>query len=353
MPEKQKRLKKYSREKPENLPKRQITDRSIEIIDVIERYKFLPTSLIVRLVEGYQRNIERHLQNLYHQGFINRFAFQSAGYPSEFIYYLDNKEALNLLVNHGRDKENLDFELVQRNKEKAYYLITKSKSTAEIQGRLMFLSHELMISRFHFLLEMACRKSEGKIKLLGFYQGAQLWHSIEAPKVSFDREGNMRELSELEKLPHRPDAFFALHFPNREGEKTDYYFYEADRKTSNSTKHNKKLRSHFHYIVKHKKHIEDYGIKRIKAVLIESINSHWADHLRTSARHPIVSGSKPSPLFYFTTSEIFEQKIPQVIKGIEREIPKFLKEPELILKNIWATPLDDDERPDFKSLIEN
>ncbi len=71
MPEpKRQRLKKYSREAPENLPPRRITPRSIEIIDIIRHYKFIPTSMIVRLVDGDIRTTERHLQNLYHQGLV-------------------------------------------------------------------------------------------------------------------------------------------------------------------------------------------------------------------------------------------------------------------------------------------
>jgi hypothetical protein len=38
------RLKKYSRNRSENLPPRRITNRSIEIIDIIYRYWFMPTS---------------------------------------------------------------------------------------------------------------------------------------------------------------------------------------------------------------------------------------------------------------------------------------------------------------------
>lgn len=349
----QKRLKKYSREKTENLPNRRINERSLKIIETIHRYNFLPSSLIVRLIEGNHRITKRHLQNLYHQGFINRFAFPTIGFPSEFIYYIDDVRALKLLVNHGYESETIDFELVRRNKEKNYHLITKAKHTAELQGHFLFLAHELMISRFHYLLEMACRKSKGKVKLLGFFQGTKIWNRTTAPKVSIDKDGYLRELEETEKLPHRPDAFFALHFPEREGEKTDYYFYEADRKTTNITKHNRKLRSHFYYIVKHKQHIEDYGVKRIKGVLIESIKGDWANHLRRGARHPLVSGSKPSPLFYFTTSEFFEQKKDQLIEGQKKEIDRFLDEPEMIFQRIWASPLDDDDNPNFKSLIED
>lgn len=90
-----------------------------------------------------------------------------------------------------------------------------SREMIKKQGRLMHLHHELMISRFHFMLERACEKSNGKIRLLGFYQGSALWNTIEVPKISYDHEGNMKELEESEVLPYRPDAFFALYFSDR------------------------------------------------------------------------------------------------------------------------------------------
>jgi hypothetical protein len=37
---------------------------------------------------------------------------------------------------------------------------------------------------------------------------------------------------------------------------------------------------------------------------------------------------------------------------VEKEIPIYLEKPELVFGKIWATPLDDDERPDFQSLID-
>ncbi len=352
--EKGKRLKKYSRERTENLPPRRLTTRSIEIIGIIERYKFIPTSSIVRLVDGDMRTTERHLQNLYHQGLVNRFAFPSTFYPTEFIYYLDDKRALALLVNNGYDAEKLDAEIVKRNREKRYSEITMSREMIKMQGRLMHLHHELMISRFHFMLEKACNRSKGKVELLGFYQGSALWNQIEVVKVSYDASGKMIELDETETLPHRPDAFFALYFPNRAGEdRAQYFFYEADRKNTSIKKFNKKLRAHFHYVVKQKKHVADYGVKRIRAVLVESIEDHWTNELRLHARHPIVAGKKPSPLFWFTTSDIiFERKTSVRIKGAEKEIPVYLEKPELVFGRIWATPTDDDEKPNFQSLIE-
>jgi hypothetical protein len=114
----------------------------------------------------------------------------------------------------------------------------------------------------------------------------------------------------------------------------------------------KKLRAHFHYIVKQKKHAAEYGVNRIRAVLVESIQDYWTNQLRLHARHPLVSGAKPSPLFWFTTADaVFEQSVSVKVKNVEKEIPAFLDQLELVFGKIWATP-DDDERPDFKSLIE-
>lgn len=121
---------------PDRLPPREITDRSIEIISFIERYKFLPTSFVCALAGGNKRITQRHLQSLYHKGFINR-----VGNPGEFIYYIDDTRSLTLLVNSGADRETLDFEGVKRNKEKAYSDINFGTRIDDMQGSLMHLLH--------------------------------------------------------------------------------------------------------------------------------------------------------------------------------------------------------------------
>ena len=113
----QQRLPKFGRE-PSALARRRITERSIAIIDAIHRYQILPTSLIVRLVPGDGRQTQQHLQMLFHRGLINRFAFPKIGNPSEFHYYLDNAQALDLLAEQGREAGQLDYEAARRNKEK-------------------------------------------------------------------------------------------------------------------------------------------------------------------------------------------------------------------------------------------
>lgn len=350
---KRRRLKKYTREKPENLPNRRITPRSIAIIDVINRYRLIPTSMIVRLIAGDVRTTQRHLQNLYHRGLINRFAFPMTYHPSEFNYYLDAKPALNLLRDSGYVVDDHDFEVVRNNREKRYSEITVGKELVKFQGRLMHLHHELMISRFHYMLEKASLDSGGKVELLGFYQGSRLWNEIEVAKVTCNSYGEVKVSIETETLPHRPDAFFGLFFPDRTGgNQTSYFFYEADRKTTSIRKMQRKLRTHFHYVVKQKRNASDYGVDRIRAVLIESTDARWTDNLRIGARHPIVSGSKPSTLFWFTASDkVFEKHKTRNINGVAREVPRYLDQPDVVLSKIWATS-EQDEDSEFLSLNE-
>lgn len=85
----------------------------------------------------------------------------------------------------------------------------------------------------------------------------------------------------------------------------------ADRKTTDSKSFRQKLRAHFHFIAKHRAHYQKNQVGRIRAVLIETLDGKWAMELRETAKHPLVSGNTPTPLFWFTTSELFtkEQEI--------------------------------------------
>src|SRR2546429_8389208 len=75
-----------------------ITDRDLDIIEVILRYRFSPTSELVRLVRGNENVTYRRLRRLWEAGLINRFSFPGIRTHSEFIYFLDNRQTLELLV---------------------------------------------------------------------------------------------------------------------------------------------------------------------------------------------------------------------------------------------------------------
>jgi hypothetical protein len=111
----QQRLKKFSRDSGSMaaVASRRITETSLSIIATIHDYKIIPTSLLVRLIRGHEKNVQRHLQQLYHKGLVNRFSFMRGKNPGEFHYYLDNTAARHLLVDQGADPENLELERSQ------------------------------------------------------------------------------------------------------------------------------------------------------------------------------------------------------------------------------------------------
>jgi len=87
---------KYTRQ-PQAFTHHRITSCSLDIIRALARFRFLPTSIVVALVGGNARNVQRQLQWLWHLGYINRFGFPSTVGSSEFVYYLDNPNTLELL----------------------------------------------------------------------------------------------------------------------------------------------------------------------------------------------------------------------------------------------------------------
>jgi len=337
----QQRLRKYSRnhESLAAVASRQITDTSLVLIATIYDYRIIPTSLLIRLVPGHEKNLYRHLQQLYHKGLVNRFTFMRGKNPGEFHYYLDNTASLDLLVANGVIDESLARAEVRRNREKAYSDVNDPKRTEEMQGKLLFLKHEVMISRFHAMLELACNASNGIVELSRFEQGPRLWQTVEVPKLSF-REGRWVEMDQLELLPHRPDALFTLSFPETKREPL-HFFYEADRHRTDTHKYKKKLRAHFHFIVKQRQHRPIYAIDRIRAVLTETIDDEWAERLRRAAGSVAASGSKPSPLFWFTTSRLFTETIVENTLMPGRALPTHLHRPDIVLRKIWASPLND------------
>lgn len=86
---------------------------------------------------------------------------------------------------------------------------------------------------------------------------------------------------------------------------------------------------------------------------IVAVNKQHLDQLRLHSKHPIVSGKKPSPLFWFTTSDfLFEKKTTVKLNGVEKQIPQFLVKPELVFERIWATAESDEDQPSLLSLID-
>src|ERR1019366_4954162 len=84
--------------RPEAGPLGPITDRDLDILDAVLRYRFCSAAPIVRLAGGNEDVTHRRLRRLWERGLVTRWAFPGFRTHSEFYYYLDSREPLDLLV---------------------------------------------------------------------------------------------------------------------------------------------------------------------------------------------------------------------------------------------------------------
>lgn len=261
---------------------KRVTERSLQIIEKIASFRFLASSDIIRLVGGNEDVTYRHLQQLYHQDLISRIALPKNGGHGEFIYFLDNSPALRELVEHSKlDGTALDWKEIKSNRDK--YRKTEHSGV----GRFLFVEHELMISRFRTVLELECGNSGGRVIIGNWAQGSGIWNSVN------DGQRN---------LPHRPDAFFSLEFPNAtEGQRRSNFFYEADRGTSSLSRVKDKLEAHLHFLLQ-RKHVE-YGIQKIRAVLLHTITEGRTKQLMDVVAQLTASMPLAAHLFWIASSE--------------------------------------------------
>src|SRR6266852_4394407 len=99
----------------------QITDRDLDIIDAVLRYRFCSASQLVRLVGGNEDVTHRRLRHLWEWQLLNRWAFPGIRTHSEFHYYIDSRAPLNVLVERrGLEIHEQMLEEVRGNREKDY-----------------------------------------------------------------------------------------------------------------------------------------------------------------------------------------------------------------------------------------
>lgn len=317
-----------------------ITERDLDIIEAVLRYRFSPTSELIRLVGGNEDVTHRRLRKLWEWGLINRFAFPDIRRRhSEFHYYLDSRTALDILATQRRlEPHSSMLEEIDNNREKDY-------ADATLTGKYMqlgFLKHQLQVSRMHFMLEMAARRSDGQVTLAAWHQGALLRAKVSAPKtrsrrVEATNEHIWEESDETERLPVEPDALFSLQFSSPEGgtpvSHMSHFCYEADRGTMTPADMLRKFRAYYHFIKRRQGHKEAFGVHPIRAVLIEAPDEPRARKLMDLAQTSMVSGAgKRAGLFWFTIAPLFTER------RITIGAPTYLARPEILLDRVWALP---------------
>ena len=172
---------------------RHLTELDLQIISLVERYRFVSISLLQSLLPGNNRVISGRLQYLYHRRLVNRFAFRILGQLQENIYYIDNPATLRLLqeeANH--EPADLHFQLGRQQPRGG--LCRRRPGQTMRPDSLRFLKHEIDIGRFRALLDWGCHHSNGQVQLTDWRRGrAELRSYFYLPKLTSRGLGDERE----------------------------------------------------------------------------------------------------------------------------------------------------------------
>ena len=130
----------------ETPPPFQLTARDLAILHAVARFRFLSSTLIIRLVGGSSQQILRRLQLLFHHGYLDRPTSQVAQLAHAFDF--GNRPFIYGL---GRAGAHVLAEAGIPLKEKLDWTTKNARATAQ------FLAHTIETAETMIAFELACR----------------------------------------------------------------------------------------------------------------------------------------------------------------------------------------------------
>jgi len=278
---------------PGDLPPLQITKRDLQILELVQDYRFLNTEQIHALIGGSARNVQERLSRLYQHAYLDRprhqLELRNEGYRL-MIYALAPKGARFIASALG-------------------HLAPISRHLAEDNrtAKRFHLAHTLMVSQFRACLTLACNANP-EIRIAS-------WKTPEKSlaRVRIDRF----------RTAVIPDASFTL---ERAGGQQAHFFLEADRGTMTRDRFLRKLQAYWQLAMKR----GSADIPDAFRVLTITNSRRRTENLRLAAKKadPKHKGSR---MFCFATQDAYA-----------------LEHPEPLFEHIWRTPAD----PELHSLLE-
>ena len=209
-----KRLPRFRRNREQIRPFK-LTPRDFEILRQIARHRFLSSPQICSLVEGAAPQILRRLQCLFHAGYLDRprcqLDYYHAGGSRAMVYGLASRGAGVMRQKFDMPFSRMDWDTRNRN-----------------VGRI-FLEHAVMTAGILIRFELACRASEGRVKLI---RPDDMPHAATPRPPKHQQWHHWRTVLGGKQRTLIPDAAFLLEYADEPaGKNQRLCLIEADRGT--------------------------------------------------------------------------------------------------------------------------
>jgi len=274
----------------------QLTASDIEMIRRVYEYRFLHIDHLAALTGRSYKKVHGRLLKLVRHRFLARIEFRF----QKHIYVIGH-DGIRVIVEQGIAPVEVIEARLRHHELKE-----------------LFLKHQLMLVDLRCMLELACRRRG--IRLTTWREGKELWDTV---TVWRDRE--------RVKVPVCPDAYFVLEDGSRPaGRNRLNFFLEADRSTTTHKRFQQKVVAYRQYM-EDGLHTERYGIKTFRVLTI-TLTRDRTTGLGRGAREILPADA----LKYFLFASM---------DGLT------LRNPELILGNLFLSPQESDESSARISLV--
>ena len=284
----------------EEPPPFQLTARDVAILHAVARYRFLSSTLIIRLIGGSSQQILRRLQLLFHHGYLDRpisqiaqlaHAFDLGNRP--FVYGLGRAGAQTLAEAGIPLKEKLDWK------------------TKNARATAQFLAHTIETAETMIAFELACR-ADGALQLIDHHD---LLPYLPEETREVDEPFHARVTLNIAPKPISigviPDRVFSLVFADH----TRFNFaLELDRGTmdiksrqlAGKSSFRRKLLGYYQ-LWREGLHTSKWGFKAFRVLTVTPSEKRIENMLAVQRE---IVGEQGSNLFLFTTPKRLADKSP-------------------------------------------
>ena len=280
------------RKRSDNPPPFQLTERDLEILRAIARYRFLDSVQIRRFIDGSVKNLANRLKGLFEHAYLDRpdcqyDFYRPGGGSSPTVYALGDKGA-RILAHHDQMVRGPRVSWAHKNRK---------------VGR-PFLEHTLAISDFAVDLTVAVAANPD----IALCEGPELLARLPATTRQAPRPYRLSVpvvfQSARQTIGIEPDYVFSLGFPAR-GRRA-YFLVEIDRGTMpverSDILQSSMLRKFLAYgaVWRSKRHTEAFGWRNFRVLVVTNTAERVQNMREVLMRH---AGGNSSPLFWFADKQ--------------------------------------------------